>query len=99
MIINEKKNRTEEYMYMLLLFTKINVYIGKKIYCAYSMCVGQSISKKITNRNSKNVRKIDPTLHIKSVHLICNYCSIRWIVQILKKLKNQIVKLFQKKPK
>ena len=48
MIINEK-NRTEEYMYMLLLFTKINVYIGKKINCDYSMCtvlfVGQSISK------------------------------------------------------
>ena len=34
---------------MLLLFTKINVYIGKKFNCAYSMCtvlcVGQSISK------------------------------------------------------
>ena len=34
---------------MLLLFTKINVYIGKKINCDYSMCtvlfVGQSISK------------------------------------------------------
>ena len=51
MIINEEKNRTEEYMYMLLLFTKINVYIGKKINCAYSMCTVLCVGQSILNHN------------------------------------------------